>query len=149
MNGKGHIFIPRSINYEGKGLITKCTIDSEFTVIDKDGKERQFVVHNGQKYVPCELGDTIIAYYSKKKYSRNFKVVGIDHSEQFFVCDLVLSFEDNIEMQLIDLKTQVDKGIITTNQAHLKADDLLVSLLYDKDLGRIADAFTRVPKYYD
>lgn len=147
MNGK--IYMPRSINYEGRGLVTKCTIDSELTVVDKNGKEIPYVVHNGQKYVPCEIGDTIIAYYSKKKYSRNFKVVGIDHSEQFFVCELILSFEDNIEMQLIDLKTQAENGIITTNQAHLKADDLIISLLYNKGLDRIADAFTRVPKYYE
>ena len=145
----GQIYIPRSINYEGRGLVNKCTIDSELTVVDRDGKEIPYIVHNGQKYVPCEIGCTIIVYYSKKKYSRNFKVVGVDHSEQFFVCDLVLSFEDNIEMQLIDLKTQTDNGIINTNQAHLKADDLIISLLYNKGLDRIADAFTRVPKYYE
>lgn len=143
------IYIPRSINYEGTGLVAKNTIDSEITVVDKDGKDVNYIVHNGQKYIPCKIGDTIIIYYSKKKYSRSFKVIGIEHSEQFYVCELVLSFDENLEMQLIDIKNQVEKGIITTNQAHLKADDLIISLLYNKGLDRIADAYNAVPKYYE
>lgn len=143
------IYIQRCVDYGGIGLVAKSTIDSEVIVVDKNGNRVEQVIHNGQEYLPCNIGDTIITTYTKKKYSTNFKVVGIDRSEQFYICEIVFSLEENIEMQLIELKNMVDKGSITVNKAHLKADDLLLSLLYEKGYNRIADAFTTLPKFYD
>ena len=37
-------------------------------------------------------------------------MVGIDASEQFYVCEIVLSFEDNIELQLIEIQQLYEKN---------------------------------------
>lgn len=143
------IFFPRTINYKGKGLIAKNTIDSEIIVVDKEGQKVESIEHNDQEYIPCIIGDTIIVTYTKKKISRKFKVVGIDVSEQFYVCEIVLSFEDNIELQLIEIQQLYEKNSITSSTVHQKADDLLVQLLYEKGYNRIADAYLKVTKFYD
>lgn len=143
------ILIPRCISPEGKGLIIKSCIDSTSTVINSNGEIVQPEQHNGMDYLPCNVGDAIVVYYENKKYSRNFKIVGIDKSEQFFICNNVLSFEENIELQLKEIANMVKENKLTTNEAHLKADELIVSLLYKKGYDRIADAFVSVPKYYE
>lgn len=143
------IFIPRHINYDQVGLVNKNTIDTELIVVDCNGKEVPPIVHNGQKYVPCKLGDTIITRYTKKEFVRSFKVVALDRTEQFYICEPVYSKEDMIELELIELKVKIESGELCHNKAHLKADDLLVQLLYEKGFDRIADAFVALPKFYN
>lgn len=141
--------IPRHINYQDKGLVNKNTIDTEMIVVDPSGKEVDSVMHNGQMYIPCNIGDTIITRYTKKDFTRNFKVVDIEESGQFYICEPVYNKEDLVELELRELITEVKNGAITVNKAHLKADDLLVGLLYHLKLNRIADAFVELPKFYD
>lgn len=142
-------YLPRVINYKGKGLIAKNTIDSEITVVDKNGVKIEPIEHNAQLYIPCNIGDTIIVTYTKKKISRRFKVIALDRTEQFFVCDIVLDLEETVELRLIEIQELYEKGTITSSTLHQKADDLLVELLYEKGYDRIADAFVKVTKFYD
>ena len=143
------ILFPRCINYKGQGLIAKNTLDTEITVVDHESKLIEVIKHNDQEYIPCKIGDTIIATYTKKKISRRFKVVGIDPSEQFYICENVLTFEDNIELQLIEIQQLYERNSITSATVHQKADDLLVQLLYEKGFERIADAYVKVTKFYE
>lgn len=143
------IFIPRHINYKDMGLVNKNTIDTEMLVVDINGKQIDSLMHNGQEYIPCKIGDTIICRYTKKEFTRNFKVVGLDRTEQFYICEPVYSKEDSVELELIELKAKVEKGEICPNKAHLKADDLLLELLNEKGFKRIVDAFVAIPKFYN
>ena len=52
-------------------------------------------------------------------------------------------------MELLNIAEMVMNGSMTTNNAHLKADQLLVSLLYKEGYEVIADAFNKIPKYYE
>ena len=56
-----------------------------------------------------------------------------------------MTFEDNIELQLIEIQQLYEKNAITSSTVHQKADDLLVQLLYE----RIADAYIKVTKFYN
>ena len=57
--------------------------------------------------------------------------------------------EEKLEMELLNIAEQVEEGKMTTNDAHLKADQLLVSFLYKQGFDQVADAFNKVPKFYE
>ena len=142
------IMIPRHIG-NGKGLVMKNSIDSETTVIDARGNTKEPIDFFGVQYLECQVGDRIIIQYTDKKQSRTFKVVEIERSGQFFVCEIIYTVEESVEIELLNIAEMINGGQMTTNEGHLKADQLLVSLLYDKGLDTIADAFNKVPKYYE
>lgn len=142
------IMLQRCITTDNRGLVLKSCIDSTITVVSQ-GKEVAEETHNGISYIECKVGDMVSVYYDLKKYSRRFKVVGIDTSGQFYICEIVYSLEEDIEIQIKELQSLITDGKITTNQAHLKADELLVTLLYNKGFDKIADAFTALEKWYE
>ena len=143
------ILIGRHIDPDGLGLVLKESIDCETTVINAQGETVISKDYNGISYIPCNVGDRIIIYYKNKKYSRTFKVKALERTEQFYVCEIIYTLEESTEMELLAISEQVKNGEMTTNEAHLKADQLLVTLLYKSGLDKIADAFNKVPKYYE
>lgn len=143
------ILIGRHIDPDGIGLVLKDTIDCETSIINAMGENVLAKNYNGVLYIPCNVGDRIIVYYKNKKYSRTFKVKALERTEQFYVCEIIYTLEESTEMELLAIAEQVKNGEMTTNEAHLKADQLLVTLLYKSGLDKIADAFNKVPKYYE
>lgn len=143
------ILIGRHIDSDGVGLVLKDTIDCETSVVNAMGENVPAKNYNGVLYIPCNVGDRIIIYYKNKKYSRTFKVKALERTEQFYVCEIIYTLEESTEMELLAIAEQVKNGEMTTNEAHLKADQLLVTLLYKSGLDKVADAFNKVPKYYE
>ena len=144
-----NVLIPRHVDVAGKGLVLKDTIDCEITVTNVNSEPVEALDFDGVFYIPCNIGDKISIYYKDKKYSRVFKVKDIERSEHFYICEIIYTVEETTEMELLNIADMVKKGDMTTNEAHLKADQLLVTLLYNKGFDKIADAFNKVPKYYE
>ena len=142
-------YIPRCMDENGNGFIVEKGIDCKTMVVNPNGNTRESVDFNGVNYVPCELGDKIMMCYNDGRNIRTFKVIGIERTKHFFVCEVVYSEEEQVEMELLNIAEQVEAGKMTTNDAHLKADQLLVTFLYKKGYSVIADAFNKVPKYYE
>lgn len=143
------VLIGRHIDADGVGLVLKDTIDCETSVIDARGNVVLAKEYDGVLYIPCSVGDRIIIYYKNKKYSRTFKVKALERTEQFYICEIIYTIEESTEMELLAIAEQVKNGDITTNEAHLRADQLIVSLLYNNKLDAVADAYNKVPKYYE
>jgi phosphomannomutase len=143
------VLLPRCIDENGKGVIIKDKLDCETTVVNASGMIVKPIDYEGVMYIPCNVGDKIILYYKNKKANRTFKVVDIEKSEHFFICEIVYSDEETVQMELLNITELVKKGEMTTNEAHLKADQILVSFLYKKGFVEIADAYNQVPKYYE
>ena len=143
------LLLPRCIDEEGRGLIMKNKIDCETSVIDPNGKTVEPIDYDGVLYVPCNVGDRVLIQYKNKCRARQFKIVDIERSEQFYVCEIIYDEIETIEMELLNIAEMVINGAMTTNNAHLKADQLLVSLLYKEGYVDIADAFNKIPKYYE
>lgn len=143
------VLLPRCIDENGKGVIIKDKLDCETTVVNASGIIVEPIDYEGVMYIPCNIGDKIILYYKNKKANRTFKVVDIEKSEHFFICEIVYSDEETVQMELLNIAELVKKGEMTTNDAHLKADQILVSFLYKKGFVEIADAYNQVPKYYE
>lgn len=144
-----NVLLPRCIDEDGRGVVIKENLDCETTVVDANGNIVEPVEYEGVMYIPCNVGDKIVLYYNNKKCNRTFKVVDIERSEHFFVCEIVYTDEEVIQMELLNIAELIAKGEMTTNAGHLKADQLLVSFLYKKGFASIADAFNKVPKYYE
>ena len=143
------VLLPRCVDKDGRGVVLKDRLDCETTVVDASGNVVEPIDYDGIFYVPCNVGDKIILYYNDKKCNRTFKVVDIERSGHFFVCEIIYTTEETLQMELLNIADLVNKGEMTTNAAHLKADQLLVSFLYKKGFASIADAFNKVPKYYE
>ena len=141
-------FIPRCVD-GNNGYVVEKGIDCKTMVVKPNGDMREPVNFNGVNYVPCELGDKIIMSYNDDNVIRTFKVIGIERTGHFFNCEVVLGEEEKLEMELLNIAEQVEEGKMTTNDAHLKADQLLVTFLYKKGYHAIADAFNKIPKYYE
>ena len=133
----------------GLGLVLEKSIDCKTVVVGSNGLPVEPIDYDGVKYIPCNVGDKIILYYNKDKRNRTFKVVGIEKSEHFFVCEIIYDDAEIIELELISLAEQVEENNMSVNVAHLKADQLIASFLYKKGFDQIADAFNKVPKYYE
>ena len=142
-------FIPRCIDLEGNGVIVEKGLDCKAVVVNPKGEPREPVDFDGVNYIPCNIGDKIMMCYSDGKNIRTFKVIGIERTDHFFICEVVYSEEEQVEMELLNIAEQVEAGKMTTNDAHLKADQLLITFLYQKGYHAIADAFNKVPKYYE
>lgn len=143
------LLIPRCTDERGNGLVIKHKIDCETVVIDPNGNTVEPVDYDGVLYIPCKVGDRVVVYYKDKQRSRTFKITDVERSEHFFVCEIVYDEIETIEMELLNIAEMVISGSMTTNNAHLKADQLLVSLLYKEGYEVIADAFNKIPKYYE
>lgn len=143
------LLIPRCTDERGNGLVIKHKIDCETVVIDPNGNTVEPVDYDGVLYIPCKVGDRVVVYYKNKQRSRTFKITDVERSEHFFVCEIVYDEIETIEMELLNIAEMVMNGSMTTNNAHLKADQLLVSLLYKEGYEVIADAFNKIPKYYE
>jgi hypothetical protein len=141
-----NVLVPRCIK-DGKGLVIKEKIDCEVRVIDANGNNVEPIDCDGVFYVPCNIGDRIMMMFGE--VSRTFKVVDIERSGHFFVCEIIYGEEEKLEMELMDIAEQVKNGTITTNMAHLKADQLIMAFLYKNNYRAIADAFNKIPKYYE
>lgn len=142
-------YIPRCIDENGNGMVIEKGLDCKTVVVNPNGVARDAVDFNGVNYIPCELGDKIMMCYDNGKTIRTFKVIGIERSNHFFICEVMYGDDEKIEMELLNIAEQVEEGNMTTNDAHLKADQLLVSFLYKKEFHAIADAFNKIPKYYE
>lgn len=140
-------YIPRCVDENGKGLVIKDKIDCETSVVDPYGNIMEPIDYDGVLYVPCNIGDRIIMNFEKS--SRTFKVISIDISGHFFVCEILYTDEELVEVQLLNIAEQVKAGTMTTNDAHLQADQLIMTILYKKGFSAVADAFNKVPKYYE
>ena len=145
---KNTILLPRCEDEE-KGLILEKGLNCKTVVIAPNGTSVEPIDYDGVNYIPCKVGDIIMHYYNKDKKVRSFKVLDVERSGHFFICEIIYDEEEMIEIELISLAEQVESGDMTTNIAHLKADQLLVSFLYKKGFVNIADAFNKVPKYYE
>lgn len=143
------LLLPRCADEKGNGLVIKHKIDCETVVINPKGDIVEPVDYEGVLYIPCTVGDRIVVYYKDKQRSRTFKVVDIERSEHFFVCEIVYDEIETVEMELLNISEMVLNGSMTTNNAHLKADQLIISLLYKEGYDVIADAFNKIPKYYE
>ena len=143
------VLLQRCVDEKGRGLIAMYSLDSTVTVVDMNSNAVKPVRIEGVWYIPCGVGDRILIEYKNKNMVRMFKVVDIERSEQFFVCDRLYTNEETVEMELLSIASQVEAGTMTTNKAHLKADQLLLTVLFDKGLDAIADAFNKIPKYYE
>ena len=141
-----NVLIPRCIK-DDKGLVIKEKIDHEICVIDANGNNVDPIDCDGILYVPCNIGDRIMMLFGEM--SRTFKVIGIERSGHFFVCEIIYGEEEKLEMELLDIAEQVKNGTMTTNMAHLKADQLIMAFLYKNNYRAIADAFNKIPKYYE
>ena len=142
------ILIPR--HEDGNiGLVLEKSIDCKTVVVGPKGDAVEPIDYDGISYVPCNIGNKILIYYNKNKNVRTLKVVDIERSGHFFVCEIIYDEEEMIELELISLAEQVESGNMSTNTAHLKADQLVASFLYKKGYDIIADAFNKVPKYYE
>ena len=135
---------------DGKlGLVMEKSLDCNTVVVNSKGELIDPIDYEGVNYIPCNVGDKILMQYNDDKPIRTFKVVDIERSGHFFICEIIYDEEEMIEMELIAIAEQVEAGKMNTNQAHLKADQLIISLLYKKGLDVIADAYNKVPKYYE
>jgi hypothetical protein len=144
---KSQVLITRCEDKDGIGLVAEKGLDCKTMVINSMGNVAP-VEYDGVFYLPCNVGDNIVFYYEDKKM-RSFKVVDIERSGHFFVCEILYDEIEQIEMELLTLAEQVENNNMTVNNAHLKADQLIVSFLYKKGFPQIADAFNKVPKYYE
>ena len=131
------------------GLVMEKSLDCKTIVVNSKGEVIDPIDYDGVNYIPCSIGDKIMMQYNNDKPIRTFKVIDIEKSGHFFVCEIIYNEEEMIEMELLALVEQVEAGKMTTNVAHLKADQIIISLLYKKGLDIIADAYNKVPKYYD
>lgn len=143
------VLIPRYIGPLGEGLVLKNALDCETTVIKANGETVEATDYDGTMYLCCNIGDRIVIHYKNKNYTRTFKVKALERTNQFFVCEIIYTIEEGIEMELLSIAELVKSGKMTTNAAHLKADQLLVELLYKNKLDKVADAFNKIPKYYE
>jgi phosphomannomutase len=144
-----NVLLPRCEDENHVGLVAEKGLDCKTVVVKPNGVVVEAVDYEGVKFIPCNVGDSIILHYNKDKSARTFKVVDIERSGHFFVCEIIYDEEEMLEMELLIIAEQVVNGNMTTNNAHLKADQLLVSFLYRKGFTQIADAFNKVPKYYE
>ena len=118
---------------DGKlGLVMEKSLDCKTIVVNSKGDVIDPIDYDGINYVPCNVGDKIMMYYNDNKPVRTFKVVDIERSGHFFVCEIIYDEIEMIELELLSIAEQVEAGEMNTNKAHLKADQLLVSLLYKK-----------------
>lgn len=135
---------------DGKlGLVMEKSLDCKTVVVNSNGDVVDPIDYDGINYVPCNVGDKILMQYNNNKPIRTFKVVDIERSGHFYICEIIYNEDEMVEMELIAIAEEVEAGKMTTNMAHLKADQLIVSLLYKKGLDVIADAYNKVPKYYE
>ena len=135
--------------FEGKNFIIANTIDSEIAVFRKD-MIIQPVKICGISYVECAIGDHVLVTYNYEgiKCNKRFKVIGKDSTGLFFICDSDPTEEEAIYLELMEIYNKVQKGEIDTAEAHEKADEAIVNLLYRKKLNIIADIFLAIPKWY-
>jgi hypothetical protein len=133
----------------GLGLVLEKSLDCKTVVVGSNGFAVEPIDYDGINYVPCNVGDKIIVYYNKNKQTRTFKVVDVERSGHFFVCEIIYDEDELVELELISIAEQANEGNMSTNLAHLKADQLIASFLYKKGYIQIADAFNKVPKYYE
>jgi hypothetical protein len=143
------VLIARHEDEDGRGLVIEKSIDCKTIVVAPDGESVEPIDYDGVNYLPCSVGDKVIVQYNKNNIIRTFKVIDIERSGHFFVCEIIYDEDEMIELELLALADQVEVGDISTNKAHLKADELIISLLYRKGLVNIADAYNKVPKYYE
>ena len=143
------VLIARHEDEDGRGLVIEKSIDCKTIVVAPDGEAVEPIDYDGVNYLPCSVGDKVIVQYNKNNIIRTFKVIDIERSRHFFVCEIIYDEDEMIELELLALADQVEAGDISTNKAHLKADELIISLLYRKGLVTIADAYNKVPKYYE
>ena len=124
-------------------------IDSVFTVISND-RVVEPVVINGVHYTKCNIGDYVIINfkYNKNQYTRRYKITGVDSTGLLFHCVSAPTEEESIFLQMMELFDKCQKGEIHTEEAHMKADELLLTLLYNLKLDNIADAYIKIPKWY-
>jgi hypothetical protein len=144
---KSQVLIARCDD-NGVGLVLENGLDCKTIIKGPNGSPVEPIDYNGIMYLPCNVGDTMMLCYNDKTI-RSFKVTGVERSGHFFVCEILFDEEEILEMELLNLAEQVEAEKMTTNMAHLKADQLLVSFLYKKGFPAIADAFNKVPKYYE
>ena len=131
------------------GLVMEKSLDCKTIVVNSKGEVIEPIDYEGINYIPCNVGDKIMMHYNDDKPIRTFKVVDIERSGHFFLCEIIYNEDEMVELELLALAEQVEAGKMTTNVAHLKADQLIISLLYKKGLDVIADAYNKVPKYYE
>ena len=143
------VLIARHEDENGIGLVIEKSIDCKTIVIAPNGETVEPIDYEGINYLPCSVGDKVLVQYNKNKNVRTFKVIDIERSGHFFICEIIYDEEEIIELELLSLAEQVEAGDLTTNKAHLKADQLLASFLYKKGFPEIADAYNKVPKFYD
>ena len=143
------VLIARCEDDKQVGLVAEKGLDCKTSVVNPSGAVMEPIDYDGVNYIPCNVGDSIILYYNKDKSTRTFKVVDIERSGHFFVCEIIYDEQEMLEMELLIIAEQVESGDMTTNAAHLKADQLLVSFLYKQGFNQVADAFNKVPKYYE
>ena len=139
-------YISRCVDGE-RGYVIKDKIDCTTNVVDSNGQNVEPVDFDGILYVPCNVGDRIIMNFGNN--SRKFKVIDIERTGHFFICEVIYGDEEKVEVELLDIAEKVKNGKLTTNEAHLKADQLLITFLYRKEYSAIADAFNKIPKYYE
>lgn len=142
------ILIPRCEDGD-LGLVAEKGLDCRVVVKHSNGEVVEPIDYDGMSFIPCKVGDIVMYYYNEDKSTRIFKVQNIERSGHFFVCEIVYDEMELIEMELISIAEQVEAGEMTTNSAHLRADQLILSVLYSKGLKTLAEAYDRVPKYYE
>lgn len=129
-------------------IITEA-IDSVFTVVSGERIVEPTVI-DGVRYTKCGVGDYVIINfkYNKNQYTRRYKITGIDDTGLLFHCVSAPTEEESIFLQLMEIYDKCQKCELHTDEAHLKADNLILSLLYSLKLDNIADAYVKIPKWY-
>lgn len=143
------VLIARHVDENGVGLVIEQSIDCRTIVITPEGDIVESIDYDGINYIPCGINDKILVHYQNNQGVRTFKVVAIERSGHFFECEIIYDEEELIEMELLSIAEKAIAGEITVNKAHLKADELIITLLRYKKLNVIADAYSKVPKFYD
>lgn len=135
--------------FEGKSYVLAKAMRNEITVYRKDYIMEPVMIDK-VLYVECGLGDHIVMNYRYNGVpcSKRYKIIGKDTTDLFFVCNSDPTEEESIYLDLMDIYEKVQKGQMDTENAHLKADEAIVKLLYQKKLNLIADLYLAIPRWY-
>lgn len=136
--------------FEGKSYILAKAMGNDITVYRKDYIMEPVMIDRVM-YVECNLGDHIIVNYKYNGVpcSKRYKIIGKDATtDLFFICNSDPTDDEAIYLDLMEIYEKVQKGEIDTEKAHLKADEAIVKLLYQKKLNLIADLYLAIPRWY-
>lgn len=136
--------------FEGKYYLMAQTLDNEITVFRQKYIMEPICI-NKVLYVECAVGDHVLINYKYRgnECSKRFKVIGKDSTGLFFICKSDPTKEEAVYLELMTIYNKVQEGKMGTDEAHEKADEAILNLLYEKKLDLIADVYLAIPKWYN